>query len=169
MRVTTKAALCLLLLSLAAGPAAAQTLPPPAPAGSSFELPVSLERIRRELARPEGESILDSIDVRPHFRVTVEERRPSFVEMFNPESFKGGFVPPGGLYAWEQQRMLFPNSTPVGGVNLLPLFGELFGGVRAARRAGAEARAREEVARAMAAFCAAQPNQGAGIVGCAAK
>ena len=35
-----------------------------------------------------------------------------------------------------------------------------------ARRARAEAAAHAEVERAMAEFCAAQPNAGAGIVGC---
>ena len=76
-----------------------------------LDLPVSLERIREGLASDKP-SILDALDVQATFRVEVQEKRPSFVEMFSPESFKGGPVPPGGLYAYEQQRMLFPNSTP---------------------------------------------------------
>ena len=76
-----------------------------------LDLPVSLERIREGLTSDKP-SILDALDVQANFRVEVEEKRPSFVEMFSPESFKGGPVPPGGLYAYEQQRMLFPNSTP---------------------------------------------------------
>ena len=153
-----------LVLALTAMPAAAQ--------GSAqnnvqpLDLPVSLERIREGLAS-EKPSILDALDRQPNFRVEVEEKRPSFAEMFPPGSFDGGPVPPGGLYAYEQQRMLFPNSTPaLFSFNVLPVFRQLVNAIGEARRARAAAAAREEVERAMAEFCDAQANRGEGVVGC---
>jgi hypothetical protein len=131
-----------------------------------LDLPVSLERIREGLVsdRP---SILDALDRQPNFRVEVQEKRPSFGEMFPPGSFDGGPVPPGGLYAYEQQRMLFPNSTPaLFSFDTLPVFRQLVNAIGEARRARAAAAAREEVERAMAEFCAAQPNRGEGVAGC---
>jgi hypothetical protein len=105
------------------------------------------------------------VDVTPHFRLTVTEQRPAFAEMFSLDDFKGGPVPPGGLYAYEQRRIL-GQPAQVGGVDILPLFTGLAKAIGNARRARAEAAAREEVERAMAEFCAAQPNGGAGVVGC---
>jgi hypothetical protein len=131
-----------------------------------LDLPVSLERIREGLAsdRP---SILDALERQPNFRVEVQEKRPNFADMFPPGSFDGGPVPPGGLYAYEQQRMLFPNWTPtLFSFDALPLFRQLVNAIGDARRARAAAAAREEVERALAEFCAAQPNRGEGVVGC---
>jgi hypothetical protein len=131
-----------------------------------LDLPVSLERIRDGLAsdRP---SILDALDRQPNFRVEVKENRPNLGEMFPPGSFDGGPVPPGGLYAYEQQRMLFPNWTPaLFSFNALPVFRQLANAIGDVRRARAAAAARQEVERAMAEFCAAQPNGGEGVVGC---
>jgi hypothetical protein len=156
-----------LALALTAMPAAAQdsaqnNVQP-------LDLPVSLERIREGLAS-EKPSILDALDRQPNFRVEVEEKRPNFAEMFPPGSFDGGPVPPGGLYAYEQQRMLFPNSTPaLVSFNALPVFRQLVNAISEARRARAAAAAREEVERAMAEFCAAQPNRGEGVVGCESR
>ena len=151
-------------LALSAGRAAAQD-----GAQSNvrlLDLPVSLERIREGLASDKP-SILDALDRQPNFRVEVEEKRPNFAEMFPPGSFDGGPVPPGGLYAYEQQRMLFPNSTPaVFSFDTLPVFRQLVNAISEARRARAAAAAREEVERAMAEFCAAQPNRGEGVAGC---
>ncbi len=131
-----------------------------------LDLPVSLERIREGLASDKP-SILDALDVQATFRVEVQEKRPSFVEMFSPESFKGGPVPPGGLYAYEQQRMLFPNSTPaLFSVPVLPVFQTIVNAIGDLRRARAAAAARAEVERAMAEFCAAQPDGGEGVAGC---
>lgn len=131
-----------------------------------LDLPVSLERIREGLASDKP-SILDALDMQANFRVEVEEKRPSFVEMFSPESFKGGPVPPGGLYAYEQQRMLFPNSTAaLISFDTLPVFQSIVNAIGDLRRARAAAAARAEVERAMAEFCAAHPNGGDGIAGC---
>jgi hypothetical protein len=145
--------------ALWAAPAWAQDEPP-------LNLPVSLERIREGLAS-EKPSLLDTLNLEATFRVEVKERRPNFAEMFPPGSFDGGPVPPGGLYAYEQQRMLFPNSTPaLITFDTLPIFRAIATAIGDARRARAAAAARAEVERAMAAFCAAQPNAGDGIVGC---
>jgi hypothetical protein len=151
----------LALVVLTAVPAAAQTDERP------LELPVSLERIREGLASDKP-SILDALDLQPDFRIEVRENRPNLGEMLRPENFKGGPVPPGGLYAYEQQRMLFPNSMPwVMSFDTLPVFRALVNAVSDMRRARAAAEARAEVERAMAEFCAAQPNGGEGVVGCA--
>ena len=144
---------------VSAGPAWAQDERP-------LNLPVSLERIREGLASDQP-SLLDALNVEATFRVEVKERRPNFAEMFPPGSFDTGPVPPGGLYAYEQQRMLFPNSTqPLFTFDTLPVFRAIANAIGDARRARAAAAARDEVERAMAGFCAAQPNGGEGIVGC---
>ena len=145
---------------LTAVPSAAQTDERP------LELPVSLERIREALASDKP-SILDALDLQPNFRVEVQENHPNFGEMLSAEKMRGGPVPPGGLYAYEQQRMLFPNSTPpLFSFDTLPLFRELVGAIGDMRRARGAAAARQEVERAMAVFCAAQPGGGEGIAGC---
>ena len=147
--------------TLCAAPAWAQDEPP-------LNLPVSLERIREGLAADKP-SLLDALNLEANFRVEVKERSPNlnFSEMFPPGSFDGGPVPPGGLYAYEQQRMLFPNSTPaLFTFDTLPVFRAIANAIGDARRARAAAAARAEVERAMAEFCGAQPNGGEGIVGC---
>ena len=147
--------------ALYAAPAGAQDEPP-------LNLPVSLERIREGLASDKP-SLLDALNLEANFRVEVKERRPNFnfAEMFPPGSFDGGPVPPGGLYAYEQQRMLFPNSTPaLFTFDTLPVFRAIASAIGDMRRARGAAAARAEVERAMAEFCAAQPNGGEGIVGC---
>jgi hypothetical protein len=134
----------------------------------SLNLPVSLERIREGLASDKP-SLLDVVNLEANFRVEVKEQRPqfNFAEMFPPGSFDGGPVPPGGLYAYQQQQMLFPNSaSALFTFNMLPVFRAITHAVGDARRVRAAAAARAEVERAMAEFCAAQPNRGEGIVGC---
>jgi hypothetical protein len=144
-------------------PAAAQNAERP------DELPVSLERIREGLASDKP-SILDALTVVPDFRVEVRENRSNLGEMPRPENFSGGPVPPGGLYAYEQHRMLFPNSTPwVMSIDTLPVFRALVSAIGDVRRARTAAAARAEVERAMAEFCAAQPNGGDGVVGCGGR
>jgi hypothetical protein len=147
--------------ALCAAPASAQD-------EQSLNLPVSLERIREGLASDKP-SLLDAMNLEANFRVEVKEQRPqfNFAEMFPPGSFDGGPVPPGGLYAYEQQRMLFPNSTPaLFTFDTLAVVRAITNAIGDARRARAAAAARAEVERAMAEFCTAQPNGGEGIVGC---
>jgi hypothetical protein len=150
------------IIALAAEAAAQEK--PPLP---SFELPVSLGRIRADLSRAPQFSLLDALDSTPHFTMTIEEERPPFFGVFSPGDFDGGPVPPGGLYAYEQQQRIgAPSTPPLLAFSLLPALGEVVTAIRQARRARAEAAARAEVERAMQEFCAAQPNQGAGVVGC---
>jgi hypothetical protein len=155
----------LLALTLAVQPVTAQEDQVGDQAGV-LGLPVSLDRIREQLSRPPPR-LLDSLKIEPDFSVTIEEEQPRFVEMFSPEDFRGGPAPPGGLYAYEIARMI-PGFRPlIGGVNLLALADGIAGAVSSARRRRAEDAARLEVQRAMAEFCAAQPDRGAGVFGCA--
>ena len=171
----------LILAGLLAGsPAGAQTpapsqLSPPATVESqtqddgSFSLPVSIDTIRERLARPPA---LRGLDRRPDFSVTVEiEQR--LQEMFHALELKLGPAPPGGLYAYEQQRLLFnktddPLAQPFAQFSsgqLLTLAIEALvgkwavGRLSSASRGRAEREAREEVSRAIADFCAKQPDR----------
>lgn len=167
-----------LIATMAAGPAWAQGVQSsPAPSASadkpSFTLPVSLENIREGLARPH---VLRGLDRKPDFSVSIEESR-RLEEMFRALEFKMGPPPPGGLYAYEQQRLLFnptdhPLSQPYAafsGGELITLaieglVGRWLGGLAkdglsAAERRAAEKNAREEVKRAIAQFCAEQPDR----------
>jgi len=154
----------LLAAVLCAAPAAAQD------GGQPLNLPVSLERIREGLAST-APPILDALDRQPTFRVEVKQHRPNFMEeMFPPGSFDGGPVPPRGLYGYEQQRRLFPNSTSaLFTIDVLPVFRALVSAIGDARRANAATAARAEVQRAMAEFCAAQSNGGEGVTGCGTR
>ena len=135
----------------------------------ALNLPVSLETIRERLARPPA---LRGLDRRPDFSVTIEvEQR--LQEMFRALELKMGPPPPGGLYAYEQQRLLFnktddPLAQPYAafsGGQLLTLAIEalvgkwVMGRVSGAQRGRAEREAREEVSRAIADFCAKQPDR----------
>ncbi len=113
-----------LAILMTAGLAGAQDETP------SLDLPVSLERIREALANPDKPSLLGALDKQPNFRIEIEEKRPSFADMFSPGAFDAGPVPPGGLYAYEQQRMLFPNSTPaLFSIDALPGIRQLIGAI----------------------------------------
>jgi hypothetical protein len=154
--------LAVLLASiLVAAPLSAQEPTPP-----PLDLPVSIERIREALSSP-GPFLLDALERQPNFRVEIEERRPTFAEIFGGADFKGGPPPPGGLYAYEQQRRMFPNSTPpLFSIDAMPIISGLVNAIGDWRRERSAAAARAEVQRAMAEFCAAQPNGGSDVVGC---
>lgn len=145
------------------------------------DLPVSLDRIREGLARPPALPSLRALERIPDFRTQVEGWRS---ELFRPEDVQPGPIPAGGLYAYEIQR-LFNNSVdnplrqPYAAfsqgqlleVALMSVVQTLAARtatrtIMTARRAAQERAAREEVERAMAEFCATQPNNGAGVVGC---
>jgi hypothetical protein len=139
-----------------------------------------LDRIREALSQPPPKPLLDGLDRPPDFKVEVEERN-ALQEIFSGVDFKTGPVPPGGLYGYEQQRRIFnPVNDPLAqpyaafsGAELLTiaienlmieyLGGRLLNAVTAAERAQAEKAAREEVARAIGRYCAAQPNRGEGL------
>jgi hypothetical protein len=150
----------------------------------SLQLPVSVNRIRQALAQPaEPLRGLKGLDETPTFRVEVRERM-KIEELLQSLNFKSGPPVPGGLYGYEQQRQLFPSVDnplvqPYAAFNqgeLLTILvenlvgrylaGRAMSAISAADRARAEAAAREEVSHAIAEYCAAQPNHGAGIQLC---
>ena len=166
------------MATLAAGPAAAQgvrlSTAQSAPSDTPrFNLPVSLDNIREALARP---PVLRGLDRKPDFSVTIEEAQ-RLEELFRALEFKMGPAPPGGLYAYEQQRLLFnPTDHPLvqpyaafSGGELITLaieglvgrwlMGAAKNGLTGAERKHAEKNAREEVTRAITQFCAEQPDR----------
>lgn len=184
---------------LAATSAAAQTAQPPSTAGNpssvtdaaaapaSPELPVSLDRIRDALDRPAASGqLLRALDKdrQPDFRVNVLEKR-KIDELIATLDFKGGPTPAGGVYAFEQQRMLVPSvdnplAQPYAAFNqgqlmtilVENLVGKYFAGkalsaITKAQRENAEAAARREVEEAIVDYCGSKPDNGAGIPLCA--
>jgi hypothetical protein len=176
---------------LLASPAGAQQTPasssqdgttgqPATDPGSS--LPVSLTKIREALATTPALS-LSSIDERPIFRVQIQERQ-RIEELLATLNFKAGPVPAGGVYMAEQNRIMFPSvdnplRQPLAAFNqpeLLTILienlagkylaGKAMSAVSKSERANAEAAARDEVRAAVAQYCGAQPNAGAGIQLC---
>jgi hypothetical protein len=149
---------------------------------------VSLDKIRERLRQAPTEPLRglteQAAQEAAHFKIQVEERR-RIEELLSTLDFKSGPTPAGGLYAYELQRIVHPpvdqplmqpyaafSTGELLTIALETLVGKYLGGraieaVTAAERAHAEAAAREEVGRAMAEFCAAQPNHGAGLETCA--
>jgi len=109
---------------LTAVPLLAGQLPPAAPTGPSstqkdtatttgqdqeappLSLPVSLDKIRDALQQPPVEP-LKGLNERPQFRVEIRERQ-KIEELLQGLKFNSGPAVPGGLYAYEQQQVLFP-------------------------------------------------------------
>ncbi len=157
--------LAALLVAGALTTAAPQTSTPPdaAPTGprvSIEDLPVSIERIRAALDRP---APLTLRRITPDFVVDVRERE-RFDKLIPPLDFKSGPVPPGGLYAYEQlQRSGVPIAQPLFLIDLIAIGHDL----ARAHAAHAGAAARANVQRAIAEYCEARPNGGAGIAICA--
>lgn len=168
----------LLAAILAAQPAVAQGVQASASQSAkldttAFNLPVSLENIREGLARP---PVLVGLDRKPDFSVTTEEAQ-RLAELFRSLEMKMGPAPPGGLYAYEQQRMLFnPTDHPLSQPYAAFSSGELItlaieglvgrwvmdaakNGMSSAEKKRAEKHAREEVTRAISHFCAEQPDR----------
>jgi hypothetical protein len=173
-------------LILAGAPLVAQESPssstdakPSSTVDEAPKLPVSIDRIREALANTPTKPLL-RVGEQPDFAITVEER-VILEDFFKPEDFKVGPVPAGGLYAYEQQRVLSnkvdqPLTQPYaafsgGELVTLAIQGLLFkylgqqviDGVADAQRAADEAAARETVMKAIQAYCAAQPGNGAAI------
>jgi len=185
--------LCALLFTtiLTASPAWAQKPSPPSPGPESssarkdgqLNLPVSIEKIREALEHPQPALSLRTIDERPTFRMQILERQ-KIEELLASLNFKAGPVPAGGLYMAEQQRLMFnPVDRPLmqpyaafsQGQLLTILIENLVGKYLAGHaanaiskfeRARAEANARDEVRAAVAQYCNAQPNLGAGLQIC---
>lgn len=147
-----------------------------------LNLPVSLDKIREGLQQTPTLS-LRTLDERPIFRMQILERQ-KIEELLATLNFKAGPVPAGGLYMHEQQRQMFnPVDRPLmqpyaafSGPELLTILienlvgrylaGKIVNTVSKLERERAEANAREEVRAAVAHYCNAQPNLGAGIQIC---
>jgi hypothetical protein len=158
---------------------------PPAPAAPSadakpaaiHDLPVSLDKIRDGLGRVTTPGLLlKGVEDTPTFRVEIMERR-KIEELLSTLDFNGGPKPPGGIYAYEQQRILFPPVdypfTPPLVVVSAETAANLIGGnyvakaLKNAFRTSQQQADRAEVERAIAKYCAAKPNGGQGIELCA--
>jgi hypothetical protein len=150
--------------------------------GRELNLPVSLDKIRDQLQQKPTLS-LRTIDERPTFRVQILERQ-KIEELLATLNFKAGPTPAGGVYMYEMQRQMFnpvdrPLMQPYAAFSagelltilIENLVGKYLGGkaieaISKAERARAEANAKAEVRAAVAQYCNAQPNLGAGIQIC---
>jgi hypothetical protein len=152
---------------------------PPAP-----KLPVSLDKIRGALERPPPPGqLLRGVDEKPTFRIEILERQ-RIEELLATLDFKSGPTPPGGVYGYEQQRVLFPAvDNPLAqpyaafsqGELLTILFENAIGkylvdragsSIKKAIHERSEATVRREVDEAIAEYCASKPDGGAGIQLC---
>lgn len=166
---------------LGAAPASAQqpASSPAAPDASSHQddaasLPVSLDKIRGALTRSPVEP-LRGLDDKPHFTVEIREKQKiTLDDLIRSMDFKSGPPAPGGLYAYEQNRLAVPSvdnplrqpyaafSQPeLLTIVIENLAGKYLGGralnaVSGAERSRAEQAARDEVQKALADFFAAQ-------------
>jgi len=172
---------CLILAAiLLGGPAFAQETPPSsAGAAASSEvdekgLPVSLDRIREDLAKPSP--VLGTLWANPDFRTEIQER-VRIEEILSTLDYKAGPIPPGGVYGYEQQERVFnkvdhplmqPYAAFSGGElltiaieNLAAkyLAGRALQAVSNAQRTAAENAARAEVAAAIANYCDGRPDR----------
>lgn len=184
-----------ILGALAARPAAAAQRPatssspnpPPSAADTNtpadINLPVSLEKIRESLGRPVPLSLLKRFADTPTYRLEIEERR-RIDELLTTLDFKAGPTPPGGLYNFEQQRLVFPPTDKplaqpyaafntgqlltVAAENLAAraLAGPVVESVSRAQRRRAQDSARRVVDAAIADYCNGKPEKGAGIPLC---
>ena len=131
--------------------------------------PSSLRRIRAALRRPPGR-LRESLAKKPTFQVEIREHVP-LEALIGGSTVKSGPPVPGGWYAYEQQRAIsgasgVPLPQPFG-MDLLGIGRALSGAISSSRRARATSDAQEEVRRAIAEYCAQQPDSGAGIPLCA--
>jgi len=156
----------------------------PAAAVPATSLPVSLGNIKRGLARAAAGDGLRSLNQTPTFKTHVVERERNWVNPFASDDFRSPTVGGGGNYAYEMQLVQFPksrnplaqpyaafNSSELLQVSITTLVQQLLApkvveGAQSAARRHAQEAAREELERALAEYCAVQPNGGAGIFGC---
>jgi hypothetical protein len=144
-------------------------------ASTGLEVPVSLDKIRGALAQPPPSEPLKGLNDRPTFRLEIQERQ-RFEQLMDKIKFEGGSGPEvaGGRANYELQRLLFP---PVDNPLVQPYAAFTTGQVLTLGaealiekvaieklshvfanmlRAQSDREAREEVARNLAAFQAAQ-------------
>lgn len=124
------------ILALALAAAADQTTPP----SSKTAADQQAERIRLALEKPPSKLTLP--EVKADFSVHIEERRP-LQEIFDTPPWQ---LPPLG---WRP---------PAVGFDLMSLFAKAASGVAEMKRAHDLRAAKDEVQRAIAAYCLAQPN-----------
>ena len=135
------------------------------------QLPVSLDRIREGLKKPQDRTLLHTYEMKPDFSVQIQEQA-HIDELMSKLDFKSGPAPAGGLYGYEQQRRLFnPTDRPLqqpyaafsGGEfitiaieNLIRSYlgDRVKNAVNSAVRNHAEAEARKEVDQAVEEYCA---------------
>jgi hypothetical protein len=135
---------------------------------------VSLDRIRDALKRSDS-PILSGLDRKADFRVEVEEKQ-KLEELLKRLDVKAGPVPAGGIYMYEQNRMLFnpvdrPLMQPYAAFNggqlitiaLENLLGRYLGrplvnAMSQRARTQAQLAAEEAVRRDIAAYCNARPD-----------
>ncbi|HZP47799.1 MAG TPA: hypothetical protein VFB07_04665 [Vicinamibacterales bacterium] len=155
---------------------------------TELQLPVSLDKIRAGLEATPPTPGLRGLNEVPTFKVEIHEKGKPFtleelIKNMAP-AFKAGPVPAGGVYAYELNRVTNnavsnPLTQPYAAFsqpelltvlveNLVGkyLAGKAIDAVSSAERAHAEAQARDEVHRAVAEYCAAQPYGGRGIEIC---
>jgi hypothetical protein len=168
-------------------PSSPVTSPSPdvdAKAAADKALPVSLGKIRDALERASAPGfLLRNVQDTPTFRVEIRERM-KIEELLATLDFKSGPTPPGGVYAYEQQRVMFPavsnplaqpyaafNQTELLIVGAQSAVSSMLAkyvvkGLKDAYRANQLQEARAEVERAIAEYCAGKENGGAGIEIC---
>jgi hypothetical protein len=154
---------------------------------SAAKLPVSLDAIRKGLEKSENpEQQLKGLNEPVHFKVEIQEKQkmPENVLSGTTKADYASPVVPGGIYAYEMQQVLFPKTDnplaqpyaaysqgellTVSITTLLEqlLTPKLIQSVDNARRSHNEQAARDELAQALADYCASKPDNGAGIFGC---
>jgi hypothetical protein len=174
---------------LAAAPVWAQTSASSSSADQSsapqdYNLPVNLDKIRAMLEQPTAPTLRGLNEV-PTFKVEIQEKQK--LEELVAAIFKDVKkvpVPAGGIYMQEMQRQWWPSvdnplmqpyaafsQGQLATIVIENIVGRLLAGpamraLSSAERAIAENAAREEVRRTILEYCAAQPNQGAGIQIC---
>ena len=155
-----------------------------AKAAADRDLPVSLGKIRDALDRASAPGVLlKNVQDTPTFRIDIRERQ-KIEELLETLDFKAGPTPPGGVYAYEQQRVMFPAvdnplAQPYAAFSPTEL---LLVGAQTARRSmdakyvvkrlkdayrtHQRQAARADVERAIAEYCDGKENGGAGIQIC---
>src|SRR5262252_6386224 len=169
----------------AAGAQEASSMPAENPTAASPEqdansapplsLPVSLDRIKQQLAHPPAGQ-LRGLDDRPTFNVEVQDHH-KLEDLLASLDFKSGPKPAGSIYANELQRVQFPSvdnplrqpyaafSQPELATIIVEnlvgkyLLGRALDSVTSAERTRVENAAKEEVRQAISDYCAAQPNR----------
>jgi hypothetical protein len=146
-------------------------------------LPVSVERIRAALALTPDTPLVRWVNERPDFSTGVEERL-TLEKVFEGLDYSKEPVPAGGLYAFEQQRLLNPpnhrpaarpwgafNSGELAQVAATSTLNALLAryltrSFRNAFGSDSQGVARQEVERAIVDYCANRPGGGQAIVIC---